>query len=108
MSNGSSNPVMAKVRRSLRRTGPLAAPPVPPKIDEPVARLVHSDIGLGELFVQRAGAMKMIATPISVDDLHEAMAVLRETCPVAHSDQHGGYWILTRHADVVRRSRPAR
>jgi L-lactate dehydrogenase complex protein LldG len=79
MNNGSSNPVLDKVRRSLGRTGPLAAPPVPPVIDEPVARLVHSDIGLGDLFVQRAGAMKMIATPISVDDLLAEMArFLRE------------------------------
>lgn len=33
--------------------------------------------------------------------LHDSLAVLRERCPVAHSDQHGGYWIVTRHADVV-------
>ena len=52
---------------------------MPPAIDEPVTRLVHSDIGLGELFVQRASAMKMIATPISVDDLLPAMSgFLRE------------------------------
>ena len=80
MTNGSPNSVLDKVRRSLGRTGPLASPPVPPKIDEPVARLVHSDIGLGELFVQRAGAMKMLPTPISVDDLLPAMAAfLRES-----------------------------
>ena len=65
---------MERVRRSLGRTGPLASPPVPPKIDEPVARLVHSDIGLAELFVRQASAMKMIATPISVDDLLGEMA----------------------------------
>ena len=71
--------VLDKVRKSLGRTGPLAAPPVPPVIDEPVARLVHSDIGLGDLFVQRAGAMKMIATPISVDELlGETARFLRE------------------------------
>src|SRR5688500_1556875 len=80
MSNGSPDTVMERVRRSLRRTGPLASPPVPPKIDEPVARLVHSDIGLAELFVKQASAMKMIATPISVDDLLAAMATfLRES-----------------------------
>lgn len=33
--------------------------------------------------------------------LHESLALLRDRCPVAHSDQHGGYWIVTRHADVV-------
>ena len=58
----------------MKRSGPLATPPVPPKIDEPIARLVHSDIGLAELFVKQAGAMKMLATPISVDDLLAAMA----------------------------------
>jgi L-lactate dehydrogenase complex protein LldG len=52
---------------------------MPPAIDEPVARLVHSDIGLGELFIKRAAAMKMIATPIRVDDLLTDMAAfLRE------------------------------
>jgi len=39
--------------------------------------------------------------PEARDHLHDAMAVLREACPVARSDQHGGYWIVTRHADVV-------
>jgi L-lactate dehydrogenase complex protein LldG len=74
-----SDPVLEKVRRALgRSTIPTSVPP-PPTIDEPIARLVHSDIGLGELFIQRAGAMKMIATPISVDDLLPAMAAfLRE------------------------------
>jgi L-lactate utilization protein LutC len=79
MNNGSPDTVMDRVRRSLGRTGPLTSPPIPPRIDEPVARLVHSDIGLAELFVKQASAMKMIATPISVDDLLAAMAAfLRE------------------------------
>ena|ERR1700730_6473868 len=25
---------------------------------------------------------------------------LRAACPVAHSDRHGGYWIVSRHADI--------
>lgn len=25
---------------------------------------------------------------------------LRSACPVAHSERHGGYWIVTRHADI--------
>ncbi len=79
MINRLTNPVLEKVRRSLGRKATPATVPAPPKIDEPVARLVHSDIGLGELFVKRAGAMKMIATPISVDDLLAEMAkFLRE------------------------------
>lgn len=77
--NASPHPMLDKVRRSLGRSAPLASPPVPPKIDEPVARLVHSDIGLADLFVKQAGAMKVIATPISVDDLLAEMATfLRE------------------------------
>jgi len=36
------------------------------------------------------------------DDIHPALRGLREVCPVAHSDQYGGYWILTRYDDVLR------
>ena len=32
---------------------------------------------------------------------------LRETCPVAHSDQYGGFYILTHYADVVAADRDA-
>jgi L-lactate dehydrogenase complex protein LldG len=75
----SSNDVLEKVRRSLGRATTPASVPPPPQIDEPITRLVHSDIGLAELFIQRAAAMKMVATPISVDDLLPAMvAFLRE------------------------------
>jgi L-lactate dehydrogenase complex protein LldG len=71
--------VLDKVRRSLGRTTTPASVPAPPKIDEPIARLVHSDIGLAELFIQRASALKMIATAISVDDVLSEMAdFLRE------------------------------
>jgi len=27
---------------------------------------------------------------------------LRERCPVAHTDAHGGFWVISRYADVVR------
>jgi cytochrome P450 len=33
---------------------------------------------------------------------HESMARLRSRCPVAHSDQYGGYWIVTKYDDVFR------
>jgi cytochrome P450 len=36
------------------------------------------------------------------DDIHPALARLRRLCPVAHSDQYNGYWILTRYDDVLR------
>lgn len=32
----------------------------------------------------------------------EILTALREGCPVAHSDDHGGFWLLTRYADVRR------
>lgn len=36
----------------------------------------------------------------TVDEAYGAYAELRGKCPVAHSDAHGGYYLLTRHADV--------
>lgn len=35
-------------------------------------------------------------------DVHGALDRLRTLCPVAHSDRHGGYWIVTRYEDVLR------
>lgn len=35
-------------------------------------------------------------------DLHERLAGLRASCPVAHSAKRDGYWVVTRYADVVR------
>jgi cytochrome P450 len=34
-------------------------------------------------------------------DPYPALAALRERCPVAHSDRHGGYWMVTSY-DLVR------
>ena len=34
--------------------------------------------------------------------LVETLGVMRAHCPVAHSDQWGGYWIVTDYEDVVR------
>src|SRR5687768_2468361 len=71
--------VIEKVRRALGRAAPLATPPVPPPIDEHVARLVYSAIGLPELFQKRAGEMKMLVEPVRVDELPDRMAAfLRE------------------------------
>jgi L-lactate utilization protein LutC len=53
--------VIDNVRRALGRVGPMTPPPAPPMIDEPVTRLVHTDIGLAELFVKRAQDQKMAA-----------------------------------------------
>jgi len=43
-----------RVGKALGRTKPLDAPPTPPVIDEPITRLVHSDVQLVELFLKRA------------------------------------------------------
>ena len=68
------NPVLDKVRLALGRTKPLETPPVPPEIDEHVARLVYSAIGLPELFTKRASEMKMLVEPVRVESLLERMA----------------------------------
>ncbi len=47
------NDVISKVRQALGRTQALTARPIPPVIQEPITRLVHSDIGLPELFMRR-------------------------------------------------------
>src|SRR6476661_8820423 len=65
----SSDDVMERVRKALGRTGPVATPPVPPKISEPIARLVHSEIGLPELFARRAQDNKMHLHAVGADDL---------------------------------------
>ncbi len=36
-----------------------------------------------------------------VTDPYPAMAEIRETCPIAHSDRWGGSWMPTRYQDVV-------
>ncbi len=64
-----SGSVMDRVRKALGRTQPLTSPPAPPKILEPVARLVHSDIGLPELFASRAAANKMHPETVNAADV---------------------------------------
>jgi cytochrome P450 len=39
--------------------------------------------------------------PAFTADPHALWRQLREGCPVAHSEEHGGYWILTRYHDIV-------
>ncbi len=62
--------VIESVRRALGRNEPLAAAPIPPAINEPLVRLVHSNIGLPELFVDRAKANKMGVEAIYLEELH--------------------------------------
>jgi hypothetical protein len=58
--------VIDRVRRALGRTEPLKSAPTPPVILEPCARLVHSDIGLPELFASRAAGNKMHPETVGV------------------------------------------
>lgn len=70
--------VLAKVRRALGRTGPLTEAPAPPYIAEHVVRLVHTDLGLPELFTKRAEENKMHVTGVAVGQLAaEVAAFLR-------------------------------
>jgi len=65
--------VMERVRRSLKREQPLQIAPVPPIIHEPIARLVSSDIGLPELFTERASELKMLVEKVRIDDLQQQL-----------------------------------
>src|SRR5205807_3340931 len=38
--------------------------------------------------------------PTLADDPHAVYRRLREECPVAHSDRHDGFWVLSRYADI--------
>jgi L-lactate dehydrogenase complex protein LldG len=63
------NHVLEKVRHALGRSAPLASAPVPPVLSEPIIRLVHTEIGLGELFARRAGENAMDVEGVSVEEL---------------------------------------
>ena len=67
--NHSDQDLIHKVRTALGRSGPLTAPPTPPLLDEPLTRLVHTEIGLPALFAQRAIENKMDVESLRVDDL---------------------------------------
>src|SRR5437868_3735164 len=67
--NDSRPTVLEFVRRALGHGATSSTPPAPPEIGEPIARLVHSDIGLGELFAKRAGEMNMNVSFVSPEDV---------------------------------------
>ena len=41
-------------------------------------------------------------SPALAQNLHETLARMRADHPVAHSDQHGGFWVVTAYEDVLR------
>jgi L-lactate dehydrogenase complex protein LldG len=65
--------VLSKVRQALGRTQPLASLPIPPTIPDPITRLVHTEIGLPELFTKRARENKIHVDLTPVDDLLPAL-----------------------------------
>ena len=76
--NDSQN-VIQRVAKALGRNSVLTIPPTPPVIDEPITRLVHSDLSLSELFTKTADAAKMYAEMVYVDDLAgKLVSYLRE------------------------------
>lgn len=40
-------------------------------------------------------------SPDFAQNLHPTLARARSLCPVAHSDQHDGFWVATRYQDVL-------
>jgi L-lactate dehydrogenase complex protein LldG len=60
---------VSKIRAALGRSSPLSTPPTPPEFDEPITRLVHSDVGLPEMFVKTAIENKVLAEMVAVDHL---------------------------------------
>lgn len=75
----SDTDVIRQVRMALGRTEALKAAPVPPAIDEPITRLVHSEIGLPDLFAKRAELNNIQVEMAPPEDLLEKLtAFLRE------------------------------
>jgi L-lactate dehydrogenase complex protein LldG len=69
MSQPTFDDLIAKVRRALGRPGALAGAPIPPEIDEPITRLVHSDVQLTPLFLKTAATAKFLVEPVSPEEL---------------------------------------
>lgn len=65
--------VIARVRQALGRSEPLAAPPVPPALPDPIIRLVHTDFGLPELFARQAAENKIGVEWSFLEELHEKL-----------------------------------
>jgi L-lactate dehydrogenase complex protein LldG len=73
MANPGENDLIEKVRRALGRSAPLDAAPAPPVLNEPITRLVHSDIRLADLFAKTAQSSKFILQQTGPDELTEKL-----------------------------------
>jgi L-lactate utilization protein LutC len=60
-----SEAMIERIRQALGRTLPLDSAPVPPKIDDGIARLVERESNLADVFARSAAAAKCIVTPVS-------------------------------------------
>jgi L-lactate dehydrogenase complex protein LldG len=70
---------MESVRRALGRTGRMSSVPPPPSIPDPIARLVHTDINLTQIFAKNAAELKMLVSIVSPDELmQQLIPFLRE------------------------------
>ena len=65
--------VIGDVRRALGRRGALESAPMPPAIEEPIVRLVHSDVGLAELLVNQARKSAMGAELVHAEEVGEKL-----------------------------------
>jgi L-lactate utilization protein LutC len=74
MSVGAEEDWIAPVRRALGRTGPLASAPTPPAIEEPITRLVHSDIRLTDLYLKTAKGAKFVVESVAAEELAGKLA----------------------------------
>lgn len=60
---------ITRVSNALGRSGPPGSVPAPPVIPEPLVRLVHTEIGLGGLFIRMARQNGVDAEGVYVGDL---------------------------------------
>jgi len=61
--------VIDRVRKALGRTAPLSQAPIPPPLPEHVVRLVHTELGLAELFAKSAGMQNMLVELTPPDEV---------------------------------------
>lgn len=57
------------VRAALGRAGPLSTAPVAPEIDERIVRMVHTELGLPELFARVARENQMGVEAVYIEEL---------------------------------------
>lgn len=69
MASFAKHPVLRAVRRALGRDQTPDSVPPPPELEQPLIRLVHSELGLPELFAARAKENKLTVHWSTPDEL---------------------------------------